>query len=313
MCMCFTGGGAGSNSELNMSTYERYFDKPEVIHAYREQQHIQTPEYTLLSEYEAVEGQFRPRGQDDVRVLNFFFFFVCCFLFSLTCPQQIHQEGIDTSDAAYEKRHRKYKMFEKRRRQRKKQKLNKSSIGSKSASSSCMHSNPLCSCMSDSFFVASSPCAPPDEDGTQHDAPRPNGNVQSQSHSNGKWRKCQILDVASSLEARYCTLLNGAPVAPRAPEQPTPTPLAPPTPTPTPAPPPKLLEDEFELVMGLFEKATHEKTEFLHRVCHRITCSCAFNTNNLYLKVLSRALPSPHFPSTKTHSLSHRGFHHYNS
>jgi enhancer of polycomb-like protein len=26
-------------------------------------------------------------------------------------------------------------------------------------------------------------------------------------------------------------------------------------------------EDEFELVMGLFEKVTHEKTEFLHHVC----------------------------------------------
>ena len=25
--------------------------------------------------------------------------------------------------------------------------------------------------------------------------------------------------------------------------------------------------DEFELVMGLFEKVTHEKTEFLHHVC----------------------------------------------
>jgi hypothetical protein len=26
-------------------------------------------------------------------------------------------------------------------------------------------------------------------------------------------------------------------------------------------------EDEFELVMGLFEKVTHEKVEFLHHVC----------------------------------------------
>ena len=29
-------------------------------------------------------------------------------------------------------------------------------------------------------------------------------------------------------------------------------------------------EDEFEVVMGLFEKATHEKTEFLHHVCHHL-------------------------------------------
>lgn len=38
-------------------------------------------------------------------------------------------------------------------------------------------------------------------------------------------------------------------------------------------------EDEFELVMGLFEKETHEKTEFLHHVCARSLspmpfCSC---------------------------------------
>jgi hypothetical protein len=68
----FAGGDAGSESELNTSAYERYFDKPEVIRAYREQQLIQTPEYTLLSEHEAVGGRFRPRGQDDVRVVNFF-------------------------------------------------------------------------------------------------------------------------------------------------------------------------------------------------------------------------------------------------
>ena len=68
----FAGGDAGSDSELNTSAYERYFDKPEVIRAYREQQLIQTPEYTLLSEHEAVGGRFRPRGQDDVRVLIFF-------------------------------------------------------------------------------------------------------------------------------------------------------------------------------------------------------------------------------------------------
>ena len=29
-------------------------------------------------------------------------------------------------------------------------------------------------------------------------------------------------------------------------------------------------ENEFELVMGLFEKITHEKTEFFHHVCRAI-------------------------------------------
>jgi hypothetical protein len=56
-----------SGSQLNTWAYERYFDKPEVIRAYREQQLIQTPEFTLLSEHEAVGGRFRPRSLDDVR------------------------------------------------------------------------------------------------------------------------------------------------------------------------------------------------------------------------------------------------------
>ena len=61
-------------SQLNTSAYERYFDKPEVIRAYREQQLIQTPEYTLLSEGDAVGGRFRPRGLDDVRACKLSFF-----------------------------------------------------------------------------------------------------------------------------------------------------------------------------------------------------------------------------------------------
>jgi hypothetical protein len=60
-------GDDESGSQLNTWAYERYFDKPEVIRAYREQQLIQTPEFTLLSEHEAVGGRFRPRSLDDVR------------------------------------------------------------------------------------------------------------------------------------------------------------------------------------------------------------------------------------------------------
>ena len=69
-------GDNESGSQLNTWAYERYFDKPEVIRAYREQQLIQTPEYTLLSEHEAVGGRFRPRSLDDVRAYRaaqFFF------------------------------------------------------------------------------------------------------------------------------------------------------------------------------------------------------------------------------------------------
>ena len=48
-----------------------------------------------------------------------------------------------------------------------------------------------------------------------------------------------------------------------------------------------------QLAMGPFEKVTYKKTEFLHHVCHRITRSCAFNTNNLYLKGLEEGSPLP--------------------
>lgn len=35
-------------------------------------------------------------------------------------------------------------------------------------------------------------------------------------------------------------------------------------------------EDEFELVMGVFEKVTHDRTEFLHHVCMRLASDCTF-------------------------------------
>jgi hypothetical protein len=54
------------NVPLNRSANERYFDRPEVLKAYREQQAIQTPEFTPLSEAASVGGRFRPRGGEDV-------------------------------------------------------------------------------------------------------------------------------------------------------------------------------------------------------------------------------------------------------
>ena len=56
-----------SGSQLNTWAYERYFDKPEVIRAYRQQQLIQTPEFTPLSEHGTVGGRFGPQSLDDVR------------------------------------------------------------------------------------------------------------------------------------------------------------------------------------------------------------------------------------------------------
>ena len=61
------GADGVGGSQLNTCAYEQYLDKPEVIHAYREQQLIQAPEFIPLSEHGAVEGRFRPRSLDDVR------------------------------------------------------------------------------------------------------------------------------------------------------------------------------------------------------------------------------------------------------
>ncbi|KAH8993935.1 hypothetical protein EDB92DRAFT_340219 [Lactarius akahatsu] len=205
-----TFGGGDAGSQLNTSAYERYFDKPEVIRAYREQQLIQTPEYTLLSEHEAVGGRFRPRGQDD--------------------------EGIDTSDAAYEKRHRKYETFEKRQRLREKEKLKHEQYKLKERIEQLRALEPSAFLHVADTFFASSLCPPPHEAGAEQDA-RANANVvPAQVHCDGEWRKRQILDVANSLEARYRTLLDTAPS--RAPELSTPTP-APATPAPAPPPLPK--------------------------------------------------------------------------
>lgn len=62
-------GDVSFEMQLNTSAYERYFDKPEVLKAYREQQVIQTPEFHLLPVHEAVGGRFRPRITEDVRIL----------------------------------------------------------------------------------------------------------------------------------------------------------------------------------------------------------------------------------------------------
>ena len=51
-------------------------------------------------------------------------------------------------------------------------------------------------------------------------------------------------------------------------------------------------EDEFELVMGLFEKTTHEKTEFLH---HSLETGMTFPAFTDYQDVFASPLPAPTF------------------
>jgi Enhancer of polycomb-like len=60
-------------------------------------------------------------------------------------------------------------------------------------------------------------------------------------------------------------------------------------------------EDDFELVMGLFEKVTHEKTEFLHHVRYILSLSIERAKLIARLRVFSKALPSHHFLITRKH------------
>ncbi|KAI0297587.1 hypothetical protein B0F90DRAFT_880987 [Multifurca ochricompacta] len=221
-------------SHFNTSAYERYFDKPEVIRAYREQQLIQTPEFTLLSEHEAVGGRFRPRSLDDVRALSYFLFLPpprCQTssppFFLVQSDAACSQEGIDTSDAAYEKRHRKYEAFEKRQRLREKEKLKHEHYKLKERIEQLRAlENPAFLNVPDSFFASS--LRPSSQEGESDSRGGKDG--LAPSHNEGEWRKRQMLDVANNLEARYRTLLDTVPS--RVPEPPAPTS----TPTPIPIP-----------------------------------------------------------------------------
>jgi hypothetical protein len=61
----------GRGAQLNTLANQRYFDRPEVLRAYREQLEIETPEFVLLSVESSVGGRFRPRGVEDVRASFF--------------------------------------------------------------------------------------------------------------------------------------------------------------------------------------------------------------------------------------------------
>ncbi len=53
---------------INARGYERYFEQPDVIKAYREQMVIETPEFHNTSEDHVVGGRFRPRLAEGVRI-----------------------------------------------------------------------------------------------------------------------------------------------------------------------------------------------------------------------------------------------------
>ncbi|KAI0756350.1 hypothetical protein C8Q80DRAFT_1264417 [Daedaleopsis nitida] len=167
--------------QLNTLAYGRYFDRPEVRQAYMQQQLIQTPEFTELPQDAHVGSRFRPRGSED--------------------------ESVDTSDAAYEKRHRKYETFEKRQRLREKEKLKHEHYKLKERIDQLR-------AMDTSAFLA----IPAEEFTELHsDIPGPSSPVEvpidasnlhgAAAYQEGERRRKEMLEVALSLEQRYRTLL----------------------------------------------------------------------------------------------------------
>ncbi|KAM6498658.1 hypothetical protein JOM56_006606 [Amanita muscaria] len=166
---------------LNPQANERYFDRPEVLKSFREQLLIETPEYVHVADLPSVGvgGRFRPRG----------------------CGDSL----LDTSDATYEKRHRKYETFEKRLRLREKEKLKHEHYKLKERIDQLksMDGAAFLS-LSTSFFSSLDGQEPENSDdgaSTSHDG------FTNNSHYEGERRRKEMLDVAQSIEERYRMLL----------------------------------------------------------------------------------------------------------
>ncbi|VDC05792.1 unnamed protein product [Peniophora sp. CBMAI 1063] len=154
----------------------RYFEQPAVVAAARAQREIETPEFWMLPEHASVGGRFRARASEDV--------------------------GADTSDAAYEKRHRKYETFEKRQRLREKEKLKHEHYKLKERIEQLRGMDPSAFLSLDPklFERDGAPAGEEDADPASMD------HIQAQAE--GERRKVVLLRVAESLEERYSTLLN---------------------------------------------------------------------------------------------------------
>ncbi|KAI8990701.1 hypothetical protein BD414DRAFT_535972 [Trametes punicea] len=172
-------------AQLNTPAYSRYFDRPEVQQAYRAQKLIQTPEFTELPQDANVGGRFRPRGSED--------------------------DAIDTSDAAYEKRHRKYEMFEKRQRLREKEKLKHEHYKLKERIDQlrAMDSSAFLSLPASDFAPvrAPTPGAGPSEPNDDGQLPETSNLHGAAAYHEGERRRKLMLETALQLEQRYRTLL----------------------------------------------------------------------------------------------------------
>ncbi|KIY51310.1 hypothetical protein FISHEDRAFT_56826 [Fistulina hepatica ATCC 64428] len=165
-----------SESPITMNIYanERYFERPEVIKAYREQAVIETPSFIDITDKPSVGGRFRPRDTD---------------------------AGIpDTSDAAYEKRHRRYEKFEKRLRLREKEKLKHEQykLTERIEQLRSMDGNAFMALPAEAFSSRFSKSQLINSDGD---------GGQSSSEDEAERRRTEMLDVAYSLKERYRLLL----------------------------------------------------------------------------------------------------------
>ncbi|KLO07095.1 hypothetical protein SCHPADRAFT_1001905 [Schizopora paradoxa] len=165
---------SSSDLGLNSLANERYFERPEVIKALEEQQEIQTPEYTALTDDARVGGRLRVRGEE---------------------------ETPDLSDAAYERRHRKFETHEKRQKLREKEKLQHDHYKLKERIEQLRG-------LDTSAFLNLPPSTFEEwerrrllEEGEGEDPEVPTGTNE------GEWRRKIVMDVATSLEERYRFLL----------------------------------------------------------------------------------------------------------
>ncbi|KAI0778971.1 hypothetical protein BD413DRAFT_609503 [Trametes elegans] len=181
---------ASVEAQLNTPAYGRYFDRPEVQAAYKAQQLIQTPDFTELPRDANVGGRFRPRGSED--------------------------EAADTSDAAYEKRHRKYETFEKRQRLREKEKLKHEHYKLKERIDQlrAMDSSAFLALPASDFSEARGGTPGP-SGGQNHDhtddydeKPLDSSHLHgAAAYHEGERRRKEMLETALQLERRYRTLL----------------------------------------------------------------------------------------------------------
>ncbi|KAF5388517.1 hypothetical protein D9757_004694 [Collybiopsis confluens] len=173
------------SQKINSRGYERYFERPEVIKAYQEQQLIETPEY-----WSTVDDQGDPGA--NIQMSRF-------------RPRIDESQAVDTSDEAYHQRHRKYEKFEKRQRLREKEKLQHEQYK--------LHERvEQLRVMDYSAFLAlpaSNFSTPPAQ--LQIDDANGSSLLNGSAIAEGERRRSEMLAVAESLEARYRTLLPPRP------------------------------------------------------------------------------------------------------